>query len=365
MILSKIIARLRINSFLLFLIPTIAIIGSLLIHNLLTDPNTPLIGIKYGYLTDEPGKKYNTKCIKDNGFCNGKGTEYLEKKSAKIDGCFVHSVKTLFTIDGIANYKKGDVFNFIKNEDGIGSWYLKKEYNNSKILLTKIVSNEKNKNCIKNKRIYYFFYKYFPPYTFLLDEKVKGLTLGASTVVNPFLYGEVSISNLVKRYPINIFFKFFLYISIMLMAAYWYNYNKIFKKILNQNTNIFYIFGLSSAVFLFVHVYFLGTTSNNEILKDFRRIIIVLFILFEVFAQSLLAYKLYINKNIFLEHCFNLFVLSKIIFVSLVLIFTITVMIMLSIFNFPSKIDYILEWNYFIILLVFYLLSAFMWKKIN
>ena len=151
----------------------------------------------------------------------------------------------------------------------------------------------------------------------------------------------------------------------MLMAAYWYNYNKIFKKILNQNTNIFYIFGLSSAVFLFVHVYFLGTTSNNEILKDFRRIIIVLFILFEVFAQSLLAYKLYINKNIFLEHCFNLFVLSKIIFVSLVLIFTITVMIMLSIFNFPSKIDYILEWNYFIILLVFYLLSAFMWKKIN
>ena len=73
------------------------------------------VGINYEYLTDEPGKKYNTKCIKDNGFCYGEGTEYLTKKSAKIDGCFVHSVKTLFTIDGIANYKKDDVFNFIKN----------------------------------------------------------------------------------------------------------------------------------------------------------------------------------------------------------------------------------------------------------
>ena len=37
MILSKIIKRLRINSFLLFLIPSIAIIGSLQIHNFLTD----------------------------------------------------------------------------------------------------------------------------------------------------------------------------------------------------------------------------------------------------------------------------------------------------------------------------------------
>ena len=35
-------------------------------------------------------------------------------------------------------------------------------------------------------------------------------------------------------------------------------------------------------------------------------------------------------------------------------------------FNFydlDSKVDYILEWNYFLILLFFYLLSFFMWKK--
>ena len=111
-----------------------------------------------------------------------------------------------------------------------------------------------------------------------------------------------------------------------------------FKKILNQNTNIFYFFGLSSAVFLFAHVYFLGTTSNNEILKDFRRIITLLFILFEVFAQSLLAYKIYNNKNIFFKYCFNLLVVLKLIFVSFVLIFTISVITMLSIFNFPSNI---------------------------
>ena len=53
------------------------------------------------------------------------------------------------------------------------------------------------------------------------------------------------------------------------MIMYWYNNNKIFKILLNKKINLFYFFGLGSTVFLFFHVYFLGTTSNNEFLKDF------------------------------------------------------------------------------------------------
>ena len=359
MILSKIIARLKINSFLLFLIPTIAILGSLLIHNILVSSNVQ-VGGKYSFLTDIPGNEHIMNCSEDNNYCTGKSTDYLNESSTNIDECFIYKVKEIRSINGNENYLQSDIYNLVNSK-----WSIKKKYINEKIQLKKRVSDQKNKTCIKNHTTKYFFYKYFPPYSFLLNEKQKDLTLGSSFVVNPFLYGEVSISNLVKRYPINIFFKSLLYIGVILMIMYWYSYNKIFKQILNNDKNIFLFFGVGSALCLFIHIYFLGTTSNNEILKDFRRIVIVLFILFEVFAQSLLAYKLYINKNVFLKYCFNLFVLTKVIFVSIVLIFTTTVLIMLSIFNFPNNIEYILEWNYFIILLVFYLLSGLMWKKIN
>lgn len=359
MILSKIIKRLRINSFLLFLIPSIAIIGSLQIHNLLTDFQYR-IEHKNINLTDEPGKKYNVKCTKDNGFCMGKVSEYLFERANKIDDCFIHDVNLYYTVDGKSNNDTSDVFNLINEK-----WVIKEEYIDSEIVYTKSVSNKKNKYCIKNSKTFYFFYKYFPPFSYIVDEKVKGITLGTHLKVNPFLYGEVSISNLVKRHPINIFFKFFLYLSVILMIAYWYNYNKIFKKVLNKDINIFYIFGICSAVFLFFHVYFLGSTSDNEVLKNFRRIIIVLFILFEVLAQTLLAFKIFKNRNIFLKYCFRFIVLTKLFFVLFILIFTIAILTILSIYNLPNSVDYILEWNYFIVLLVFYLFSSLMWKKNN
>jgi hypothetical protein len=358
MILSKIIKRLRINSFLLFLIPSIAIIGSLQIHNFLTDFQYRL-DHKNINLTDEPGKKYNVKCTKNNGFCMGKVSEYLFEMAIKIDDCFINEVKSYYTVNGKIYNKTSDVFNLVN-----GKSIIKEEYIDSEIIFTKSVSNKKNEYCIKNSKTYYFFYKYFPPFSYIIDEKIKGIALGTHLKVNPFLYGEVSISNLVKRHPINIFFKFFLYLSVILMIAYWYNYNKIFKKVLNKNINIFYIFGICSAVFLFFHIYFLGSTSDNEVLKVFRRIVIVLFILFEVLAQTLLALKIFKNRNIFLKYCFKFMVLIKLFFVLSILIFTIAIVIILSIYNLSSNVDYILEWNYFIVLLVFYLFSSLMWKKI-
>ena len=149
------------------------------------------------------------------------------------------------------------------------------------------------------------------------------------------------------------------------MIYYWYNYNKIFNKIIDKKKNVFYFFVFTSAIFLFLHVYFLGTTSSNEFLKDFRRIVIVLFILFEVFAQGFLAFRIYNNRNIFAEYCHKSIVLTKVFFVILMITFTIIIMIVLSTLKLPSTIDYILEWNYFIVLLFFYLLSSLMWKKTN
>ena len=89
------------------------------------------------------------------------------------------------------------------------------------------------------------------------------------------------------------------------MITYWYFYNKIFQKTLKSNFNLFYFFGIGSAIFLFFHVFLLGSTSDSEIFKDIRRLIIVLFILFELLAQVLLAKNIYKNKNVFIEFCYN------------------------------------------------------------
>ena len=247
---------------------------------------------------------------------------------------------------------------------------IKKKYQNKKIKYTENVSNIKNLKCIKNYQFQYFFYKYFPPFTIFMEKvsDIRGggeLNLGTSVKVNPFIYGETSISNIVKRYPINYFFKPLLYLGVILMLLYWYSYNKIFKTIIDERKNTFYFFGVASAFCLFFHIFFLGTTSNNEILKDFRKIVIVLFILFEILAQTFLAFKIYKYKKKFIEYSYNLIVITKIIFVSIILIVSLSIIILLIFYDLPSNIDNILEWNYFIVLLIFYLFSSLMWKKIT
>ena len=49
--------------------------------------------------------------------------------------------------------------------------------------------------------------------------------------------------------------------------------------------------------------------------------------------------------------------------VGFVIVATIFIVLILIIYDLNKKFDYILEWNYFLILLFYYLFSFFMWKK--
>ncbi|MDA7562588.1 hypothetical protein N8727_03465, partial [Candidatus Pelagibacter sp.] len=69
MILSKLINRLKVNSLFLFLIPSIAIIGSLLIHNFLVDFKYSLHLNKSSHLSDVVGEEYTVDCTEDNSYC--------------------------------------------------------------------------------------------------------------------------------------------------------------------------------------------------------------------------------------------------------------------------------------------------------
>ena len=148
------------------------------------------------------------------------------------------------------------------------------------------------------------------------------------------------------------------------MIIYWSLYNNILKQVENTNKNyFFFIFGMLSAIFLFLHVLFLGWTFESEFFTKLRRTYVVFFIFFEVLAQTFLIKKIFSIKDNIKTYLNFVIVYLKIFFVTFVCIITITVLIILMIYNLESKFDYILEWNYFLILLLFYYLSFLMWKK--
>tara|TARA_B110000003_G_C16316742_1_gene405086 strand:+ start:87 stop:536 length:450 start_codon:yes stop_codon:yes gene_type:complete len=149
------------------------------------------------------------------------------------------------------------------------------------------------------------------------------------------------------------------------MYLYWRNYKFLFSNILRSEKDIFITFGVMSAIFLFLHVFFLGIEVDNKIFKLLKKLFIGFFILFEILAQFLLTIKLYKNKNNLINFC-NLNIINiKIFYVAIISLISIVVIAMLLIYNLSSKVDYILEWNYFAALLFYYLMSFLMWKKIN
>ena len=359
---SKYISTLRKVAFFLFLFPTLALFLSLIFHNFLATKPYKYHQTFSDFVKDEPGNTYVLNCNKENNFCLEKRLiDSVVKENKTLDECYVHSTSMSYLTKNDPKVKFHNYFSF----DNSLKPSVNKELVNENFIVTFKTEETINKYCIKNYKILYEIYKVFPT---IIEAKAKliqkDVRLVTGEAMNPFIYGETSISNLVKRFPINYIFKPLVYLGVLLMFLYWSYYNKIFQNI-KKEFNIFYIFGILSAIFLFFHVLFLGTSIKTELFSNIRRIIIVLFILFELLAQIFLTKKIFELRN-----TINLFtnlkiVFLKVFFVTAVIIITFLVLIILSIFNLPSKIDYILEWNYFLFLLFFYLLSFLMWKKQN
>ena len=150
------------------------------------------------------------------------------------------------------------------------------------------------------------------------------------------------------------------------MVFYWIYYNKIYNILTNNNKYcFFFIFGLLSAIFLLLHVIFLGWKFETDFLTRLRRLYVVFFILFELLAQSFLIRKLFLIKDSLKTLVNYKVIYLKLYFVLIVCSSTFIILVTLIFYDLGSKIDYILEWNYFVILLIFYLLSFLMWKKVN
>jgi len=189
--------------------------------------------------------------------------------------------------------------------------------------------------------------------------------IGRSGFAIPYLDGSLSISRASRTFPQYLIFKPGMIITAILLCFYWYKNNILINHFKNTNykKNNFMIFGILSAIFLVIHAIFLGLETDIKIFKLLRRFVLLSFIIFEIIAQSILVINFYKLKNQ-LKNFFNPNILKlKILLVS-VLIFVAIISIPVLIMNGNIHFKHGLEWNYFIGIILFYLLTRLFWKKI-
>lgn len=352
-----IINKLRKSSIILFCLSFIALIGTLLLHNLLV--SFKFSNSEYPFYL-KPGT--NIYCDETNDYCNN----ILVKKvyARSLENC--NKIQThvgvfyneqLLGIDEFLN------LNISKSERAKSS--KSKNFYVKVIKTGKKDEGYKNLSCIKNSDLFETYKKFPIVFDLIADirENPK-YTAGTSDKVNPYFYGETSISNIAKRFPQNYIFKSLLYISSIIMFLYWNYNNKTFKYLTNNSKrNLFLIFGYSSAVFLFLHVLLLGQTFELKFFKTLKRIVIVLFILSEILAQFYLVRAIKNNLNLYYQYINEKVLNLKIFLIYSVILISILILSILIFRDLTKEFDYILEWNYFTVLLFYYLLSFFMWKK--
>ena len=182
----------------------------------------------------------------------------------------------------------------------------------------------------------------------------------------PYLDGGTSISRTARPYPSWLIFKPAMFLTSFLLIKYWY-YNKEIilqfnKKHKHINKVIF--FGVGSAIALAIHTFFLGIKFDNDLYKLFRRVIMLVFIVFEITAQAYLVAIFYSFKEKLLRFINPLILKTKLILVSLLII---VALICIPIISWPGDnfkfLKHLLEWDYFLGVIFFYLLTFLMWKK--
>ena len=189
----------------------------------------------------------------------------------------------------------------------------------------------------------------------------------------PYFDGGASISRTARPYPSWLIFKPAMFLTSYLLIKYWLFNKDIIKYFKDDHKNLKKIvfFGIASAVALTVHSIFLGIKFDNDLYKLFRRVIMLSFIIFEIVAQAYLVATFWSFKDK-LKNYINPIVLN--LKIALVSILIIVAVISIPIISLPGDdffgiqlkfLKHALEWDYFIGVITFYLLTFFMWKKTN
>ena len=187
--------------------------------------------------------------------------------------------------------------------------------------------------------------------------------IGRSGFSIPYLDGSLSISRASRTFPQYLIFKPAMITTAVILYFYWSNNNDLVNKYKFTNINYkFKIFGILSAIFLAIHSIFLGIKFDIQIYKLLRRVVLLLFIIFEIIAQGILVYHFFKLKD-----KISIFINKKVLFLKAILVFILSSVALLSL---PILLDkgnthfkHALEWNYFVGVIFFYLLTRLLWKR--
>ena len=187
--------------------------------------------------------------------------------------------------------------------------------------------------------------------------------IGRSGFSIPYFDGSLSISRASRTFPQYLIFKPGMILTSVLLYYYWKNNNDLINKFKSTNINYkFKTFGVLSAIFLAAHSIFLGIKFDIQIYKLLRRVILLLFIIFEIIAQGILVYHFFKIKNQLID-----LINKKVLIFKMVLVFLLATIAILSLPILLNKdnthFKHALEWNYFVGVILFYLFSRFFWKR--
>ena len=230
-------------------------------------------------------------------------------------------------------------------------------------------------NKVKSLSIWIFIVPFIAVNTCLiLITQFQGLFPNQEDIIHntiPYFDGGASISRTARPYPSWLVFKPAMFLTSFLLIRYWL-YNKGIIQAFNKNhkyINKIVFFGIASAVALTIHSIFLGIKFDNDFYKLFRRVVMLLFIIFEIAAQAYLVATFYSFKEK-LSKYINIKILRlKLILVSILIVVALISIPLISlpgndVFGFNVKFfKHALEWDYFIGVISFYLLTFLMWKK--
>ena len=180
----------------------------------------------------------------------------------------------------------------------------------------------------------------------------------------PYLDGDVSISRTVRNYPMFLIFKPAMFITSYMLIKYWLNTKLIIEKFdktyIHKKKIIF--FGIASAILLTIHSIFLGIKFDNDIYKLLRRVVMLSFIIFELIAQAYIINFFYKTKNELKNYINDFYLKTKRVLISCLIVVSVIVLPFLPFDNFKF-LKHALEWNVFLGVIIFYLLTYLMWKK--
>ena len=200
-------------------------------------------------------------------------------------------------------------------------------------------------------------------YEFLNNSLFEVDQIGRSKFSIPYLDGSLSISRASRTFPQYLIFKPAMIITAVTLYYYWKNNNDLINNYNVTDINYkFKIFGILSAIFLAIHSIFLGIKFDIQIYKLMRRIVLLLFIIFELIAQGILVYHFFkIKEKISNQINKKVLILKALLVTVLTTVAVLSLPILLNKGNTHFK--HALEWNYFVGVILFYLLTRFFRRR--